>query len=318
MNEPQRIRIGVSSCLLGQPVRYDGQHQHDRYLTGILGEFFDFEPVCPEVECGLPVPREAMRLVGDAEAPRLLGQRTGTDHTERMLAWCAKRVDSLKGAGLCGFIFKSKSPSSGLFRVKLYTPAGHPGGVTRGLWAAAFTQAYPNLPVEEEGRLHDTHLREHFIECVYTLKRYRDALRDDPTVNGLMRFHARNKYLLMAYNPAAVKELGQFVAGLHKTDLPDAIAAYETRLMHALQNSATPAKHANVLQHLQGYFSDSLDPEDREELSSCIHRYRDEVLPLIVPITLMAHYVRKYRVAYLADQYYLHPHPLELKLRNHA
>lgn len=313
-----RIRVGISTCLMGEPVRYDGQHKHDRYLTDTLGAFFDYEPVCPEVECGLPVPREAMRLVGDADAPRLLGQRSGTDHTERMLSWCAQRVARLRDAELCGFIFKAKSPSSGLYRVKLYTPEGHPGGSTQGLWARAFTRAFPTLPVEEEGRLHDPILRENFIERVFTLKRFRDDVARAPSMNALMRFHARNKYLLMAHSPAALRTLGPFVAELDKQHLPEAIDEYEARLMAAMGEIATPARHANVLQHLQGYFSDALDADTRRELGEWIERYRQGQVPLIVPITLTAHYVRKHRINYLADQYYLFPHPLELKLRNHA
>lgn len=314
----EEIVVGASSCLLGENVRYDGQHKHDRYLTETLGRFFSFLPVCPEVECGLPVPREAMRLVGDADAPRLVGQKSGEDHTRRMLAWCDKKIEKLRRAGLRGFIFKAKSPSSGLHRVKLYDSRGNVCGSTRGLWAAAFTRAFPCLPVEEEGRLHDPDLRENFVERVYTLYRYHEEVERSPSISELMRFHARNKYLLMAHSPSALREMGRLVARAKHEQLAETVGQYRARLMRAMAEPATIPRHVNVLQHLRGYLRGELDHEDGLELNECIEHYREGAIPLIVPITLMSHYVRKYKIDYLAGQYYLLPHPLELRLRNHA
>ena len=313
-----RIRVGISACLLGEPVRYDGGHKHDRYLTDTLGRYFEYVPVCPEVECGLPVPREAMHLTGDAAAPRLVTRTTGIDHTECMQAWAERRIGELRDTGLCGFIFRARSPSSGLFNVKLYDGSGAATGVSVGLWARAFTRAFPRLPVEEDGRLHDPDLRENFIERVFALQRFRDEVRAAGSVAVLQAFHARNKLLLMAHAPAAVSVLGRLVAEAQPADLADAVDAYEQGLLAAMAELATVARHVNVLQHMQGYFRETLDGADRRELGDAIADYGREVTPLIVPVTLFHHFIRKYGVSYLADQYYLSPHPAELKLRNHA
>jgi uncharacterized protein YbgA (DUF1722 family)/uncharacterized protein YbbK (DUF523 family) len=314
----QKIKVGISSCLLGENVRYDGGHQHDRYLTDTLGRCFEYFPVCPEVECGMSIPREAMRLVGDAENPRLLTRETHHDHTEQMQVWATKRVEELKSEGLCGFIFKAKSPSSGLFHVKVYNDDGQVTGFSSGLWAKAFTRAFPLLPVEEAGRLQDPDLRENFIERVFTLKRFRDDVLQAPTIPVLMTFHGRNKLLLMAHAPETVHELGRLIAEMKPSDLPAKLATYEQRLLEAMSEHATVPRQVNVLQHMLGYFRDLLDSAERHELLGVIEDYRSEQLPLIVPVTLFKHFIRKYDVKYLADQSYLNPHPLELKLRNHA
>ncbi len=313
-----RIKVGISTCLLGENVRYDGGHQHDRYLTDTLGRYFEYVPVCPEVECGLSTPREAMRLVGSAAAPRLLTNKTGVDHTERMHSWAAGRLSALREAGLCGYIFKAKSPSSGLFHVKLYDREGQVTGFTSGLWARAFTQAFPHLPVEEDGRLHDPDLRENFIERVFALKRFRDEVVAQPSVAALTGFHARNKLLLMAHAPTAVAVLGRLAANATRRNLRQNLESYESRWVDLLAKPATVRRHVNVLQHMQGYFRKSLADDERQELTEVITQYGAELVPLIVPVTLFRHYVRKYAVAYLADQSYLNPHPIELKLRNHA
>lgn len=314
----EKIKVGISTCLLGENVRYDGGHQHDRYLTDTLCRYFEYVPVCPEVECGLSTPREAMRLVGPIDAPRLLTNKTGVDHTERMQTWAAGRLTALREAGLCGYIFKAKSPSSGLFHVKLYDGEGQVTGFTSGLWARAFTQTFPHLPVEEDGRLHDPDLRENFIERVFALKRFRDEVSVQPSVSALTDFHARNKLLLMAHAPTAVAVLGRLAAGATRRSLRQDVANYESQWLDLLAKPATVRRHVNVLQHMRGYFRKSLADDERQELTEVIAQYGAELVPLIVPVTLFRHYVRKYAVAYLADQSYLNPHPIELKLRNHA
>ncbi len=319
MSDP--IRVGVSACLLGQPVRYDGGHKRDRYVTDILGLHFEFVPVCPEAECGLGVPREPMRLVGDPGAPRLVTIKTGQDLTERMRAFAARRVEELAGEDLCGFIFKSKSPSSGFTRVKVYGEKGAPVERGVGLFARAFMDRFPLVPVEDEGRLCDEGLRENFIERIFTLRRWRDALSGGGTTGPIARivaFTASHKLLLMSHSPVIARQIGRLAAEAKQWPPGDLRRAYEALLMRALSLPATPAKHVNVLQHMAGYFKKTLSAGEKEELREIVESYRQGLVPLVVPVTLLAHYTRKYDVAYLKDQVYLRPHPLELKLRNHV
>jgi uncharacterized protein YbgA (DUF1722 family)/uncharacterized protein YbbK (DUF523 family) len=317
----ETIRVGVSACLLGQHVRYDGGHKRDAYVVETLGKFFEFVPVCPEVECGLPVPREAMRLVGDSAAPRLVTIRTGVDLTGRMRDFAARRVAELAEANLCGFIFKAKSPSSGMTRVKVYNDKGSPVERGTGLFARAFLDAFPLVPAEDEGRLHDDKLRENFIERIFTLSRWRETLAGDGRRSLLARliaFTASHKLLLTAHSPEMARQLGRLTAEAKAWPADALRISYETVLMRALALPATTAKHVNVLEHIAGYFKKHLDAGDKAELRECIATYRAGHVPLIVPVTLCAHYARKFEVAYLQGQHYLRPHPVELKLRNHA
>jgi uncharacterized protein YbgA (DUF1722 family)/uncharacterized protein YbbK (DUF523 family) len=315
-----KIRLGISTCLLGEKVRYDGQHKLDRYLRDTLGAFVEYVPVCPEYEAGFGIPREAMRLVGDANAPRLYTIRTKQDVTEKMQSWIKKRLPQLDEEHLDGFIFKSKSPSSGMERVKLYP--SQEGGMPKkngiGLFARAFMDRYPLLPVEEEGRLHDANLRENFIERIFTLHRWRACCESGPTKAALTVFHAQHKLLLMAHAPAVYRELGTAL-GTQKGRLSKVfIEDYIRRLMTALARTATPARHVNVMQHILGYFKNQLSPDEKQECLALIRDYRSGYTPLIVPLTLLNHFVRKYGQEYLAQQVYLHPHPVELALRNHV
>lgn len=314
----ERIRIGISACLLGQPVRYDGSHKHDRYITGTLGEYFEFVPVCPEVEAGFPIPRESLRLVGDPENPRVVTTRSGVDHTERMKRWAERRVRELESENLCGFIFKSDSPSSGLLRVKVYNEKGMPEKKGVGIFAAAFTRHFPLLPVEEEGRLNDPKLREMFIEQIFTLKRWRETLALPKRLSNLVDFHTRHKLLILSHSPAVARAMGKLVAEGKRLPPAELYRDYEKLLMEALRTRTTVRKNLNVLQHILGYFKRQLTADEKQELLEVFDRYRREYLPLIVPVTLLNHYVRKYDQPYLRDQVYLNPHPIALKLRNHA
>lgn len=318
VSEAGKIRLGISACLLGQPVRYDGGHKLDRFIVDTLGKFVEFVPVCPEVECGLPVPREAMRLVGDPHHPRLVTVRSGIDHTERMLTWARRRVAELEKEELCGFIFKSDSPSSGMERVKVYTSQGMPSKTGVGMFARVFMEHFPLLPVEEEGRLHDPKLRETFIEAIFTLKRWRECLAQGQSAAALVDFHTRHKLLLMAHSPKHLREMGQLVAKVRELPLADVFERYQRLLLEALRLKTTIKKNTNVLHHLMGYFKKELSAEEKQELLEIIGHYHAGLLPLIVPVTLINHYVRKYSQPYLMTQYYLNPHPLELQLRNHA
>ncbi len=314
-----KVPVGVSACLLGEKVRFDGGHKHDAYLTDTLGPYFDYVPVCPEVGCGLSVPRESMHLVGTPESNRLIGNKTGTDYTAKMQAYCDRTVEELRPRSLLGFIFRAKSPSSGLFHVKLYTPEGNPTlQYTSGLFARAFARAFPSLPCEEDGRLHDPDLRENFIERIFALKRFREEVIAAPSVRALHTFHACAKYLLMAHAPEGLQDLGRLAAAATPENLTETLSAYETRFLAVMAEHATVGRHVNVLQHMQGYFSEQLTTQEREELGDVIGEYAREQVPLIVPVTLFRHYIYKYQTAYLMQQHYLYPHPAELKLRNHA
>jgi uncharacterized protein YbgA (DUF1722 family)/uncharacterized protein YbbK (DUF523 family) len=314
----EKIRLGISSCLLGEMVRYDGGHQLDRFLRDTLGEYVEYVPVCPEVEMGLPTPRETLRLVEKDDGPHLVFSKSGEDVTEAMLAWARKRVEQLAEQDLCGFVFKAKSPSSGMERVKLYDRNGVPrkGGV--GMFARTFMERFPLLPVEEDGRLHDPQLRENFIECLFTFKRWRDTLAKGRTAGNLVAFHTRHKLLLLSHSTEVYRQMGKLVAAAGKAPAAQLFTDYETLLMKGMRVQSTVSKQVNVLQHLLGYFKKQLSADEKQEALELIDLYRKGLLPLIVPLTLINHYVRKYDQPYLREQFYLSPHPVELKLRNHA
>ena len=312
------VRLGISMCLLGENVRYDGGHKLDRFLTETLGQYVDYVPVCPEVECGLPVPRESMHLEGDPDSPRLVTSRTKQDMTERMVQWAQRRVGELEKENLMGFIFKSDSPSSGMERVRVYNEKGMPVKKGVGVFARTFRDHFPLLPVEDEGRLHDPRLRESFIERIFAFKRWRDVLSQKGSRGALVDFHTRHKLLILSHSPKYYQEMGKRVA--HSKDLPlrDLYQQYQALFLESLQLKTTPKKNANVLMHMMGYFKEQLSPGEKQELLEIIDFYRREFLPLIVPVTLMNHYVRKYDEPYLKEQVYLNPHPIELQLRNHV
>lgn len=311
------VKIGISSCLLGNKVRYDGGHSHDRFLTQTLGLFAEYVPVCPEVECGMPVPREAVRLEGDVQNPRLVTRKTGIDKTDQMMAWIKGRIGELAGENLCGFIFKSKSPSSGLYRIKVYGEDGSVRENGTGLFAKAFTEAFPRIPVEEAGRLNDPKLRENFIENIFSLQRWRQFLGQNKTLGGLVEFHTRNKLLILSHSRDIYRKMGRHVAHGKNEDISSLIDQYEELLLAALRLPTTLKKNINVLQHIMGYFKKNLTSDEKQELLSVFEQYRSGYVPLIVPLTLIKHYVRKYDQPWLKMQTYLNPHPFELKLRNY-
>ncbi|WP_373501196.1 YbgA family protein [Desulfococcus sp.] len=311
------IKLGVSRCLLGDPVRYDGGHKHDRFITNTLGQYVTFIPVCPEVECGMSIPRESLRLVGTPENPRLITRKSQVDHTDRMVAWAQGRIRDLESEDLCGFIFKSDSPSSGMERVKVYNEKGMPLKKGVGIFAALFMAHFPLLPVEDEGRLNDPKLREHFIERIFVYKRLRDLLAGEKKTGALVEFHTRHKMLFMAHSPEHYRRMGKLVADA-SLSAAEKFSRYETLLGEALRFKTTVKKNANVLLHILGYFKKDLSPDEKQELLEIIGLYRDGHLPIIVPVTLLNHFVRKYDEPYLKKQYYLNPHPIELHLRNHV
>jgi uncharacterized protein YbgA (DUF1722 family)/uncharacterized protein YbbK (DUF523 family) len=313
-----KIKIGISTCLLGERVRYDGRHKLDRFITETLGQYFQWVPVCPEVEYGLSVPREEMRLVGVPESPRLMTRRTGVDHTKGMLKWAERRLEELEGEELCGFIFKSRSPSSGIWGVKVYTPSGMPSKRGAGIFGGAFMRRFPLIPVEDDGRLHNPALRENFIERIFVFKRWRDFLREGASRKGLVAFHTRQKLLVLAHSPSHYKALGRLVAEAKKYRTEVLLSEYIRALMEGLRLLATVKKNTNVLLHTMGYFRKRLTADEKQELLEVIENYHRGLLPLVVPVTLIRHYVRKFDEPYLKEQYYLDPHPVELMLRNHV
>lgn len=313
------IRLGVSTCLLGETVRYDGGHKLDRYLVDTLGQYVEWVPVCPEVEMGLPVPRESLRLVGDPQAPRLVTTQSGQDHTERMQSWARERLEQLAQPGLHGFIFKKDSPSSGLFRVRVYDANGVPNKIGTGIFAGEVLRRFPLLPLEEEGRLHDMRLRENWIERVFSYYRWTKMLEDSATPGGLVAFHTAHKLTLMAHSPQHYQEMGRLVAQAGALSWSERVDDYGRQLMEGLQVLATPGKHANVLQHLMGFLKEHLPGEDKAELLGLIEDYRHELVPLIVPLTLLKHHLNRYAVPeWVHQQAYLNPYPKELMLRNHV
>ncbi|MEW6376310.1 MAG: DUF523 and DUF1722 domain-containing protein [Thermodesulfobacteriota bacterium] len=314
----QKIKLGISSCLLGEKVRYDGGHRLDQFLTGTLGQYVDYVPVCPEVECGLPVPRESMHLEGDPDSPRLVTIHSKQNMTDRMMRWARKRVAELEKEDLCGFIFKSNSPSSGMERVRVYDEKGMSVKKGVGIFARIFMKHFPLLPVEDEGRLHEPKLRENFIERIFTLKRWREILRKKESQGNLVSFHTKHKLLILSHSPKHYQIMGKLVVKAKEIPLKELFQQYQVLLMEALKLKTTPKKNSNVLQHTMGYFKEQLSSEERQELMEVIDHYRQGYIPLIVPITLINHYARKYDQPYLKQQVYLNPHPLELQLRNHV
>jgi uncharacterized protein YbgA (DUF1722 family)/uncharacterized protein YbbK (DUF523 family) len=314
----KKIKLGISTCLLGENVRYDGGHKLDRFLTDTLGQYVEYVPVCPEVECGLPIPRESMHLEGNPESPRLITSRTKQDMTERMIQWALERVVELEKEDLCGFIFKSDSPSSGMERVKVYNDKGMPVKKGVGMFARIFMEHFPLLPVEDEGRLHDPGLRENFIERIFTLKRWREVLTRKENRGNVVDFHTKHKLLILSHSPKHYQTTGKLVARAKELSLREFYQEYQILLMESLMLKTTSKKNANVLQHMMGYFKEQLSFDEKQELLEVIEVYRKAYTPLIVPITLIQHYVRKYNQPYLNQQVYLNPHPLELQLRNHV
>ncbi|HEY8155676.1 MAG TPA: DUF523 and DUF1722 domain-containing protein [Myxococcota bacterium] len=313
-----RIRVGISSCLLGEPVRWDGGHKRDLFLVSELGRFVEWLPVCPEVESGMGVPRPSVRLVRDGAEIRMVENKSERDHTRAMRAYSRHRAAELAKQDLCGYVLKKDSPSCGMERVRVYragAPAMRDG---RGLFAEALALAMPWLPVEEEGRLNDAPLRENFIERVFACRRLRDLFEGTWRLRDVVAFHTAHKLQLMAHAPRSYSELGRLVAGMKRLPRAELRERYQTGFMAALAKRATPGRNANVLEHMAGYVSDQLDAADRAELAALIRDHRLGLVPLVVPLTLIRHHARRFGIAYLLGQVWLDPHPKELMLRNHV
>ncbi|MEW5763341.1 MAG: YbgA family protein [Acidobacteriota bacterium] len=314
----EEIRVGISTCLLGRNVRFDGGHKHDPFLTATVGPFVTYVPVCPEVEVGMGTPRESIRLERHGEAVRLVAPKSGTDHTEAMTSYARRRVAALAGEDLSGYILKKDSPSCGMERVRVYGATGMAERKGRGLFAEELLRAYPLLPVEEEGRLNDPRLRDNFFVRVFAYRRLKALFSGRWTVGKLVAFHTAEKLLLLAHDPKGYSQLGRLVAGAKGRPREEVSRDYARTFMASLARLATTKKNVNVLQHMAGYFRETLSPAERRELHGVIEDYAAGLVPLVVPLTLFRHYVRLHDVAYLRGQTYLEPSPKELMLRNHV
>lgn len=312
------LRLGISRCLLGDEVRFDGGHKRDNFLTDVLGPYVEWVPVCPEVEAGLGTPREAMRLVGDPAHPRLLTIKSGRDHTRALEKMATGRLAELGNLDLSGYVFKRGSPSCGVERVRVYTEQAMPSHNGVGIFARAFIEHFPLIPVEEEGRLCDAPLRENFIERVFCYRRYQDLLQNGVTRQAVVRFHTIHKYLLLAHSAEHYQALGRLVGQAEHHRPKELGFKYGELFMKALAVKATVRKHVNVLQHILGYFKTQLGASQKAELLGVISDYHQGLTPLIVPLTLIKHYVHLFDVGYIREQVYLNPHPKELMLRNHV
>ena len=296
-------------------MRYDGGHKRDAFLINLLGPFVEWVKVCPEVESGMTTPREAMRLVSEGGRIRMVTVKTAIDHTDMMEAYAIRRVKALVADDLCGYVLKKDSPSCGMERVKVYGRSGPPAKSGTGVFAAALRARFPDLPVEEEGRLSDSHLRQNFVERVFAYRRLGDLFQPHWTVGDLVRFHTAHKLVLMAHSLPAYARLGRLVAKAKEVPRATLRAEYRSAFMAALAILATRQRHTNVLQHMLGYFKRTLDRDSRAELVAIIEAYRQGRQPLVAPVTLFRHHVRRLDVQYLAGQVYLDPHPAELLLR---
>jgi uncharacterized protein YbgA (DUF1722 family)/uncharacterized protein YbbK (DUF523 family) len=312
------LRLGISRCLLGDEVRFDGGHKRDSFLTDVFGRYVEWVSICPEVEAGLGTPREAMRLVGDPQHPRLVTIKSGRDHTRALETMTTNRIAELKNLDLSGYVFKKGSPSCGIERVRIYNEHGMSSRNGVGLFARAFIEQFPLIPVEEEGRLCDPTLRENFIERVFCYRRWQDLVQSGVTRQALVQFHTIHKYLLLAHHPQQCEVLGRLIGQAHQHHPKELAYRYGELFMKALAVKATARKHVNVLQHILGYFKERLGAREKAELLVVIGDYHQGLTPLIVPLTLIKHYVQTYEVDYIRDQVYLNPHPKELMLRNHV
>ncbi len=312
----ERLKLGISACLVGAPVRFNGGHKESRLCSQVLAEHFDFVALCPEAAIGLGIPREPIRLVGDPAAPRAVGTvHPERDHTQALAEYGEQVATQMQD--ICGYILMQKSPSCGMERVKVYRENGYPepeGG--SGIFAATLARLRPDLPIEEDGRLNDAVLRENFLTRVFAYAEWQRLLAAGLTRKAIVQFHSRYKYQLMASHPQQYKALGRLLADLGKYDPAEFGPRYFSQLMAALKRCATRGTHSNVLQHLSGYLKRALSNDDRQEIAQVIEQYRRGIVPLVVPLTLLKHHFRRHPDDYVARQAYLQPHPENLSLRN--
>lgn len=311
------IPVGISACLLGHKVRYDGGHKRSKYCLNVLSDCFELVPFCPEVSIGLSTPREPIRLVGSAEAPRVLGTKDPSLDVTEPLQEYADKV-SKENTHLCGYILMQSSPSCGMERVKVYHENGMPNVAGSGVYAARLMKNNPALPVEEEGRLHDAVLRENFITRVFAYHSWQQEVMDQPSLHKVIQFHSRHKYQLMAHSYEGYKLIGRFLANEAPNMPVEAVTQqYILMLMEHLKKRANRRTHTNALMHIMGYLKKDIDAETKQDLLTAIEEYRTEKVHLVVPLTLLKHYLKRHGSEYVNSQAYLDPYPHELGLRNY-
>jgi uncharacterized protein YbgA (DUF1722 family)/uncharacterized protein YbbK (DUF523 family) len=313
------IKIGVSSCLLGEKVRWDGDHKQDRYVLDVLGSCFDCVSICPEVDAGMSVPRETVALYGTLEKQKMITKGSRTDWTKKMARFKKDRICELRKENICGYVFKSDSPSCGVRKVPIYSEIS----IRRvrygpGMFASSFIKAFPLVPVEDEGRLHDPIIRENFIVRVFCFNRLQTLLRGHFTMVGLISFHTKHKFLILSHSKKQYNAMGKLVATGKLLNRDELKSRYSSLFMKALACKSTPKKNTDVLMHMMGFFKKIISRGEKKDILNAIENYRKGLLPLIVPVTLIRHQVKKYNIEYLLDQIYLNPHPEELMLRNHV
>ena len=315
----EKIKIGMSSCLLGEEVRWDGDHKHDQYVRDVLGSYFDYVSICPEVDVGMGVPRETVALYGTLENPKMITKRSKTDWTKKMNHYTKDRIHELTKENLCGYVFKGKSPSCGIGKVPIYSEFGssrmrHGSG----MFASSFVKVFPLVPVEDERRLHDPVIREKFIVRIFCFHRLQLLVRKSFSIGSLVRFHTRHKFLILSHSRKKYDDMGELVANAKKIKTAELKTRYSKLFMEALTYKSTPKKNTDVLLHMTGFLKKILTREEKKNILSVIEDYRNELLPLVVPVTLIYHQAKKHNIEYLLDQVYLNPHPKELMLRNHV
>jgi uncharacterized protein YbgA (DUF1722 family)/uncharacterized protein YbbK (DUF523 family) len=312
----KKIPVGISSCLLGDEVRFDGGHKRQRFVTDVLGDYVEWVRSCPEVGAGMGIPRESIRLVRSGGGVRVLGNRSDHDYTDDLDGYSERRVEQLVPAQLRGYVLKKDSPSCGMERVRLYDTNGVPARDGVGIFAARLLERFPNLPVEEEGRLNDPRLRENFITRIFTYDRWLQLLESGPAPGDIVAFHTQHKMLVMAHSQEHYRLLGPLVAQAGTMDMDELVTQYETHLMAGLGKVASPGQHANVMEHLAGFLKRDLGPADKKELHDAILQYRMGRLPLVAPLLLLYHHLKHLRDDWLDAQVYLQPYPAELALRS--
>ncbi|NVJ51814.1 MAG: DUF1722 domain-containing protein [Gammaproteobacteria bacterium] len=308
------IKVGISHCLLGAPVRFDGGHKQNRFCKESLADYFQFVPLCPEVGIGMGTPRKTLRLVGDVDSPRaVFGHDTSQDFTDDLVHYADKHLAQLQA--MSGYVFCKGSPSCGTARVKVYNAKGYAQKSGVGVFAARVQQLMPLLPIEDDGRLNDPLLRDSFIKRVYIYHEWQQLLQDGLTVAKLQKFHARHKLNLLSHCQKTYRHLGPIVAKINKQNIAMESERYIHHLMMGFKKVATRKNNANVLMHLQGYLKHRLPTEDRQELAQLILDYRKGILPLLSPLTLLKHHFKHNKDAYIEQQSFLDPYPKELAIR---
>ncbi|WP_019529549.1 YbgA family protein [Dasania marina] len=311
-----QINVGLSACLAGQEVRYNGGHTQSRLCLKLLRKYFTFKTFCPEVAAGFGIPRPTMRLIGDPNKPTLtFSNDESSDLTAQLERGYTDKLSEF--SDLDGYILMKNSPSCGLERVKVYQANGHPHQIrVQGLFAAALQQRYPLLPIEEEGRLHDPQLFENFVLRVYAYRSFKSEVVATPLMRNLLAFHSQYKYILMAHNQTAYKELGRMLGQANKNISEDFVGEYFELFMRALENPANRKNHTNTLMHMLGYLRKKIPSAARQGIAAVIHKYHKGQLPLITPLTLLNHYIEQYGSDYIRSQRYLKPYPESLGLAN--